>query len=79
MFEPPALALSYNKTTDKEKGAPRNPSPLIHDGEMYIVYTTGWEGRTFAIARSSNFVDWDLQELVLINTPGMTSTNTSFT
>ncbi|KAI5838322.1 arabinosidase [Morchella snyderi] len=48
-------------------GLIRDPSIIRHtDDNYYVSYTTNWEGRDFAIARSSNLLDWTLHTTVTI-------------
>lgn len=47
-------------------GLLRDPSVISIGGTFYIAYTTGWEGRTFALAKSTNLVDWTLHTTVTI-------------
>ncbi|KAH8145453.1 uncharacterized protein LAJ45_10575 [Morchella importuna] len=55
---------AYTPTT----GLIRDPSIIRHtDGYYYVSYTTNWEGRDFAIARSSNLLDWTLHTTVSIS------------
>lgn len=55
-------------------GLLRDPSVTLHGQNFFIAYTTGWEGRTFALAKSSNLVDWTLH--TTITTPDTLITRT---
>ncbi|KAI5787578.1 arabinosidase [Pyronema domesticum] len=53
----------------------RDPSSMKHDdGLYYMTYTTSWDGREFAIAKSSNLLDWTLHTKVPITTPDINRT-----
>ncbi|KAI5778859.1 arabinosidase [Geopyxis carbonaria] len=53
----------------------RDPSPLLHtDGYWYMSYTTSWESRNFAIARSLNLLDWTLYATIPITNTTVTRT-----
>ncbi|KAG7094947.1 hypothetical protein E1B28_005748 [Marasmius oreades] len=42
-------------------GLIRDPSVILHtDGKYYIAYTTDWTGANFAIASSTNLINWTL-------------------
>jgi len=42
-------------------GLIRDPSVILHtDGRYYIAYTTDWTGTNFAIASSSDLINWSL-------------------
>lgn len=47
-------------------GLLRDPSPIYHKNNYYIAHTTGWEGRNFALAKSTNLVDWALHTTVAV-------------
>lgn len=65
------LSLLFFRTNTAQTpttGLIRDPSIIRHtDGYYYVSYTTNWEGRDFAIARSSNLLDWTLHTTVSIS------------
>lgn len=62
------------ETYKPAKGLLRDPSILrASDGQYYIVYTTGWDGQTFGIARSKDLRSWAHVKDVTIDLPGLTN------
>ncbi|TFW31319.1 beta-galactosidase [Massilia horti] len=56
-------------------GLLRDPSIIRHtDGNYYVVYTTGWDGAQFGIARSSDLKHWQFVRNVPIARSGTTNT-----
>ena len=62
------------ETYTPPKGLLRDPS-ILHaaDGYYYIVYTTGWAGSTFGVARSKDLRHWDHLGDLAVDLPGVTS------
>ncbi|KAL7269759.1 hypothetical protein RUND412_007561 [Rhizina undulata] len=53
----------------------RDPSIILHsDGLYYITYTTAWTGTDFAIAKSSDLVNWTLHTTVTISNTSIART-----
>ncbi|XP_006463561.1 hypothetical protein AGABI2DRAFT_208425 [Agaricus bisporus var. bisporus H97] len=51
--------LLKGPTYTPPSGLIRDPSVILHtDGNYYIAYTTDWTGTNFAIASSSNLINW---------------------
>ncbi len=62
------------ETYKPAKGLLRDPSILrADDGYYYIVYTTGWDGQTFGVARSKDLRSWEHLKDVTIDLPGLTN------
>ncbi|KAJ3565160.1 hypothetical protein NP233_g7815 [Leucocoprinus birnbaumii] len=58
-------------------GLIRDPSVILHtDGKYYIAYTTDWTGTNFAIASSSNLVNWSLVATIPTSSSVITPVNT---
>lgn len=57
-----------------ESGLLRDPSILkAANGDYYVVYTTGWNGQTFGIARSRDLRHWQHVKDVRLDLPGLTN------
>lgn len=55
-------------------GLLRDPSIIrAKDGDYYVVYTTGWTGHSFGIARSHDLRHWEHVRDVQLNLPGLTN------
>lgn len=70
--------LSYtslaSETWQPAKGLLRDPSILkTADGCWAIVYTTGWEGQSFGVARSCDLRAWNQVADIQIDLPGLTN------
>ncbi len=70
--------LSYtslaSETWQPAKGLLRDPSILkTADGCWAIVYTTGWEGQSFGVARSCDLRTWSHVADIQIDLPGLSS------
>ena len=64
-----------SETFTPPKGLLRDPSIMRHiDGFYYIAYTTDWNGKNFAIARSRNLSDWTLHATIEMPIQGVTNT-----
>ncbi|MBI3369592.1 MAG: family 43 glycosylhydrolase, partial [Burkholderiales bacterium] len=54
------------------QGLLRDPSILrADDGRYYIVYTTGWSGQTFGVARSADLRHWQHVADIAVALPGV--------
>jgi hypothetical protein len=68
IFPPSPPCSRPNAAQVPTTGLIRDPSIIRHtDGDYYVSYTTNWEGRDFAIARSSNLLNWTLHTTVSIS------------
>ncbi|KAH8828689.1 arabinosidase [Flagelloscypha sp. PMI_526] len=58
-------------------GLIRDPSVMLHtDGKYYIAYTTNWTGTNFAIASSTDLVNWTLLATISTASSVITPINT---
>ncbi|KAF9445173.1 glycoside hydrolase family 43 protein [Macrolepiota fuliginosa MF-IS2] len=58
-------------------GLIRDPSVILHtDGKYYIAYTTDWTGTNFAIASSSDLINWTLVATISTASSVITPINT---
>ena len=55
-----------------QSGLLRDPSILrARDGDYYVVYTTGWNGQSFGLAKSRDLRHWEHVRDVQLNLPGL--------
>ncbi|MDI7776423.1 beta-galactosidase [Asticcacaulis sp. EMRT-3] len=58
-----------------DSGLLRDPSILrAKNGDYYVVYTTGWNGQSFGIAKSHDLRHWQHVTDVKLDLPGLTNT-----
>ena len=72
-YDGATFAPLATETYTPAKGLLRDPS-IIHAGNAYyVVYTTGWDGQTFGVAKSSDLRHWDHVGDITVDLPGVTN------